>query len=91
MFASGGGSAVPSLLFQSPTQANTAGMTLFVRSLVQPLYLFSLQMTPGHVEVNRCDGGCFHRKQSCLPTRTRTIKIPVSASLSFFAPAEIGH
>ena len=36
------------------------------------------QMTPGHVEVQRCDGGCFHRRQSCLPKRTKKVKIPVS-------------
>ena len=35
-------------------------------------------MTPGHVEVQRCDGGCFHRRQSCLPKRTKKVKIPVS-------------
>jgi len=35
------------------------------------------QMTPGHVEVQRCDGGCFHRRQSCLPKRTKKVKIPV--------------
>merc|ERR1711997_670167 len=29
------------------------------------------KMTPSHVEVNRCDGGCFHRQQSCLPTRIK--------------------
>ena len=35
-------------------------------------------MTPSHVEVNRCAGGCNHRQQSCLPTRVRKKKIPVS-------------
>ncbi|XP_059098408.1 uncharacterized protein LOC131892607 [Tigriopus californicus] len=35
------------------------------------------QMTPSHVEVKLCDGGCFHRKQSCLPLQTKKIKIPV--------------
>jgi len=35
------------------------------------------KMTPSHVEVNRCSGGCFHRQQSCLPTRVKKKKIPV--------------
>lgn len=35
------------------------------------------KMTPSHVEVNRCAGGCNHRQQSCLPTRVRKKKIPV--------------
>jgi hypothetical protein len=35
------------------------------------------KMTPSHVEANRCDGSCFHRQQSCLPTRVKKKKIPV--------------
>jgi len=35
------------------------------------------KMTPSHVEVNRCDGGCFHRQQSCLPTRVKKKNIPI--------------
>jgi hypothetical protein len=35
-------------------------------------------MTPSHVEVNRCDGGCFHHSQSCLPSKIQKKKIPVS-------------
>ena len=42
------------------------------------LHFTFLQMTPSHVEVNRCSGGCFHRQQSCLPTRVKKKKIPVS-------------
>ena len=42
------------------------------------IYNYCLQMTPSHVEVNRCAGGCNHRQQSCLPTRVRKKKIPVS-------------
>jgi len=35
------------------------------------------KMTPSHIEVNRCDGGCFHRQQSCLPVRIKKTKIPI--------------
>merc|ERR1719210_1962143 len=34
-------------------------------------------MTPSHIEVHRCDGSCHHRKQSCLPVRTRKKVVPV--------------
>lgn len=34
-------------------------------------------MTPSHIEVLRCDGSCHHRKQSCLPTKTRSKVVPV--------------
>jgi len=35
------------------------------------------KMTPSHIEVNRCDGGCFHRQQSCLPVRVKKTNIPI--------------
>lgn len=52
------------------------------------LHFTFLQMTPSHVEVNRCSGGCFHRQQSCLPTRVKKKKIPVSTK-NFIKQREI--
>ena len=46
-------------------------------------------MTPSHIEVNRCDGGCFHRQQSCLPVRVKKTNIPVSTSLNRKKPAKM--
>ncbi len=40
-------------------------------------------MTPSHVEVNRCDGGCFHHSQSCLPSKVQKKKFPVSFQFYF--------
>ena len=36
-----------------------------------------LQMTPSHVVVQQCTGGCTQLEPSCLPSRTRTRRIPV--------------
>jgi len=35
------------------------------------------QMTPTHVEVYQCDGGCHHSSKECKPTKTRVKKVPV--------------
>jgi hypothetical protein len=40
-------------------------------------YIPVLQMTPSHVLVQQCRGGCTQLEPSCLPSRTRTRRIPV--------------
>ena len=57
------------------------GPTHLVFNINKNIFYF-FQMTPSHIEVNRCAGGCNHRQQSCLPTRVRKKKIPVSTQNS---------
>ena len=51
---------------------------IYINTIFLIFHHFLFQMQPSHIEVNRCDGSCHHQKQSCLPTRMRKKKIPVS-------------
>jgi len=48
-----------------------------VVQLPWPNNTYTKQMTPSHIELLQCTGGCHRTSRSCIPTHTRQRKVPV--------------